>query len=206
MTQSVSDWRFTDVVCADRAARLYDWPSFDPIILALQFSSVEKFWWEAYRGPALKACNRASFTLRVASAIYDAFFNSPNGYRGQYARAPTIGEAANRKVLNTLEQSLLSAEVARHTNVRPDLIWTSLRAKDAKVWIVEDEVEDQLTDERPAISYPFWERNSLDGQGLRAPVGNFLEVKGGWLDSEGIETRDPSKAHRSLHIFERGYT
>ena len=207
MSKALQGWEFTGEVDEARAARLHSWTDFRPIVLALKVVvSVDTFWWEPYRDANLKGCNRASFTLKVPSPLYDAFFNSPNGYRGQYARASGLGEAANRLLLDELEDLLLGGQFNRPLDATPDRIRLSLRGTDAKVWIVEDEVEDQLAADHPAISYAPWERNTLDGQGLRAPVGSLLEVKGAWLDSEGNERRNPIKSYRSLHISERGYS
>jgi hypothetical protein len=201
----VVDWQFTETVSGDRAARLHGWKSFDEIITCLLYSAIDKFWWEPFRSPRLKGCNRASFTMMVSSATYDAFFNSPKGYRAQYASAPSIGDAANRTVLEALERILLYA-VDDQRVVRRNLVLASLHAIDAKIWIDESEVEDQLSDPSPAIVYEPWQRASLDGQGLRAPIGTRLEVKGGWLDSDATERRDPMKARRSSQIYETGFS
>lgn len=201
----MSDWQFTETVSSARAAELRSWGSFDEILKLLLSSFIERFWWEPFLGAQLKECNRASFTMKVSSRAYDAFFNSPVGYRGQYAVSPSVGEAANRRLLNALEPILLRA-AERQTQVEPERILASLRAVDAKVWIVETEVEDQLSDSSPAIAYPPWEFDSIDGQGLRAPIGTLLEVKGGWLDSSATERRNPLKPSRRLTIFKTGFS
>ena len=82
----------------------------------------------------------------------------------------------------------------------------SLRAIEAKVWIYESEVESQLGEEHPAILYAPWAESSETGVGLLAPVGTFLEVKGGWLDRQGKERRNPVKSNRSNEIREFGYS
>jgi len=134
MSKPLQGWEFTAEVGEDRAARLYSWPDFRPIVLALKaVASVDKFWWEPYRDADLKGCNRASFTLKVPSSLYDAFFNSPNGYRGQYARASSVGEAANRLLLHELEELLLAREFDRPVDATLDRIRMSLRGTDAKV-------------------------------------------------------------------------
>lgn len=203
--QLISDWQFTDTVLSARATRLRSWLSFDDIVSQLLTSSIEGFWWEPFLSAELKGCHRASFTMKVSSTTYDAFFNSPVGYRAQYASSPTNGEAANRKLIDALGPLLLRASEGQ-TQVEPSRLMASLRAFEAKIWIVETEVEDQLSDSRPAIAYPPWEFDCPDGQGLRAPVGTMLEVKGGWLDSDGNECRNSRKVHRSLQIFKAGFS
>ena len=161
--------RFTAEVDEARAARLHSWSDFRPIVLALKVVvSVDTFWWEAYRDANLKGCNRASFTLKVPSPLYDAFFNSPNGYRGQYARASGL-EKLRIACLWTSWRISARWTIRPSLDATPDRIRMSLKGTDAKVWIVEDEVEDQLAADHPAIWYAPWERNTLDGQGLRAP-------------------------------------
>lgn len=155
--------------------------------------------------PGTKGLQPRLIPIKVPPAIYDAFFNSPNGYRGQYACAPTTGETANRRLLASLEPKSLSAALSQN-QIKRERVMTSLRGSDAKIWIDEAEVEDQLCDEPPGIFYVAWEFNWPDGMGLRTPVGSMLDVKGGWLDPNGVERRDPIKASRSLHIFERGYS
>jgi hypothetical protein len=46
-----------------------------------------------------KACCRPAVSLTVEAGIFDAFFNSPEGYRAQYLRDPDRGQAANGKLL-----------------------------------------------------------------------------------------------------------
>lgn len=41
----------------------------------------------------------------------------------------------------------------------------------------------------PSVAFvPQWEFHSPNGQGLRAPVGTVLEVKGAWMDATGALT------------------
>jgi hypothetical protein len=143
--------------------------------------------------------------LSVEPTAYDAFFNSPKGYRAQYAISPKTGETANRRLLDALEPALMR-KAATQNSAPSSRVLKSLRCVDAKVWIDELEVEDQLSDPNPAIAYDAWQFDSPDGQGLRAPVGTRLEVKGGWLDAQGEERRDPLKASRSVQISRTGYS
>jgi len=86
------------------------------------------------------------------------------------------------------------------------LIIASLRAVQAKLWIYEREVELQLGAQDPAVMYEPWISNSEDGAGLLAPIGERLEVKGGWLDAAGIECLDPAKITRSSEIHQVGFS
>lgn len=194
---------FTTAVTPERAARLHSWRSFDEIVKSLATCEITPLYWESAISPLLKGCNRASFELLVLPDVYDAFFNSPVGYRGQFARSERHGEMANRKLLDALFQRFLEV-AATHPTATPHFVATSLQGKQAKVWIVETEMENQLDDPNPSIVFPLWEFNEPNGQGLRAPRGTKLEVKGGWVNSMGDEVINPFKNHRSSHINRTG--
>jgi hypothetical protein len=196
-------WKFTACVAPERSARLLSWESFDEIVESLSNCEISDLYWEGAMSPHLKGCSRASFELLVPADVYDGFFNSPMGYRGQFARSETHGELANRKVLDALLYRLLDA-AATHQTANLHQITTSLQAKQAKIWIVETTVEDQLTDPSPSIVFPPWEFNEPNGQGLRAPRGTHLEVKGGWVSPVGDEVINQFKNDRSRHINRTG--
>lgn len=198
-------WQFTSKVCAARAAALLAWTSFDQI--AEQFASssctVAPLYWESATAPHLGGCHRASFELGVPSHLYDAFFNAPAGYRGQFALSEARGELANRNLIDRLFLKLVSA-AGEHPANTDGRVTTSLRGAQAKVWIVESEVDAQLTDPDPSIIYPVWEFNTPNGQGLRAPKGTKLEVKGAWVDAASAEVVNPSKRRRGNFIYTTG--
>jgi hypothetical protein len=198
-------WQFSSVVTSDRAAKLLSWKSFDDIVEHLLACQISPMSWEAATLQRLKdgGCHRASFELIVLPDVYDAFFNAPAGYRGQFARSETHGEAANRKLLDALFLRLL-AVAAEHRSTTRNFVATSLKGKQAKIWIDEQEVEEQLTDPEPSIDFPPWEFQAPDGQGLRAPRGSMLLVKGGWVSSTGEEVINLAKNHRSGNINRTG--
>src|SRR5688572_11234282 len=100
-------WGFHSAVPIERATRLLSWQTYAEIIERLSSCVIAPLWWEAGRDLILLGSNRASFELTVDTETFDAFFNAPVGYRGQYARSQTHGEAANRLVLDTLTDRLL---------------------------------------------------------------------------------------------------
>jgi len=198
-------WQFTSSPAPERAARLLSWKSFDEIVESLATCNIAPLYWERATKVELNGCYRASFVLTVSPDVYDAFFNAPVGYRGQFARSETQGDAANRKIIEILLSRLLEV-AAEHPTATHQFVMTSLQGKQAKIWIDETEVDDQLTDSIPSIDYPDWEFNDRDGQGLRAPRGTKLEVKGGWVGSTGEEVINPSKNNRSGNINKTGYS
>lgn len=198
-------WAFTDRVSLERRVRLTRVPNFEAVVSAI-LRTVDKvlFEWEAATAGRLRGCHRASFLLRVSDEAYDAFFNSPKGYRGQYARSTEIGEAANRAMLSRLNHHLVASIPTDRFPLEP-LIACSLRASAAKCWIYEREVELQMGETEPQILFDAWQLASEDGAGLLAPIGRCLEVKGGWVDQDGTERLDPSKSSRSEKIHTVGF-
>jgi hypothetical protein len=203
MSTAGAAWQFTSKVRPIRATALLAWSSFDQIIEQIVSCPVAPLYWEPATAPHLKSCHRAAFEIDVPPNLYDAFFNSPVGYRGQFANSEARGELANRNLIDRLLSSLTFA-AGEHPANSDGRVLTSLRGAQAKVWIVESEVDEQLSDPEPSIIYPTWEFNAPDGQGLRAPLGSKLEVKGAWVDAAGLEVVNPSKRRRSNFIYMTG--
>lgn len=204
MTQIL--WTFTEQVARVRADRLLAFDSFlavqKLVIATLRIRDVAS---EKYQGADLKGCKRAAFLLEVSHSAYDAFFNSPAGLRGQYAISPAQGETANRRLLTSLLPSLLEARVQTGALEEEAILW-SLAGSQAKIWIYEDEVYEQLGGTRPAIDYAPWAAASETGVGLLAPVGCRLQVMGAWIDGAGTVVSNPSKEGRSLEIHRTGFS
>jgi len=205
MPSIVPNWQYADTVDTVRARRLLSLSEFSEVVELVAKAQVVEFTWERFTGTALTGCSRASFLLKVSPTTYDAFFNSPAGYRGQYALSTCKGEAANRCLLACLEPELLGFAAKRNDTPQSSIL-VSLRGAEAKLWIYESEVESQLREEQPSILYSPWHKASETGVGLLAPLGIFLEVKGCWLDQHGREQHNPFKANRSNEIHELGYS
>ena len=197
-------WGFHPVVPRDRVERLCAVRSYDQVMDLVLEGKLAAYAWEAFREARLRGCHRASFKLCVSSEAYDSFFNSPVGYRAQYALSPAEGKLANRRLLQLLHARLLEYADS-FGGIKRDIAM-SLLAEDAKVWILEAEVHEQLGIDQPAIAYSPWELESEDGAGLLAPCGATLEINGGWLDADGLEIRDPCKAHRAEDIHRVGFS
>ena len=196
-------WSYTTVVEPERVSKLEHWRSFADIAAAVVDASVAPLYWEPAKAPELAGCHRASYDLTVPPDIYDAFFNANAGYRAQYALNESTGTAANRYLLDLLHPRLVSQE-PKHESASANLIAASLRGAQAKVWIVESEVEDQLGNPLRSINWATWEFNEPNGPGLRAPRSNRLEVKGGWVDHQGQEVIWRPKLRRANNIYRTG--
>ena len=198
-------WTFTDEVTPARQIALLSYSDYTEIINQLLQAEVQAFTWEKFLGPELRGCERAVFRLRVNVPVYDAFFNSPVGYRAQYASSPNIGYAASHRLLDAVETSLLRFALKVGTD-RLDSVKWSLRAPQSKIWIDEEEVQLQLGSDKRAIEFDLWSQNSIDGAGLLAPVGTLLEVKGGWIDMRDATQVNLKKASRNEDIHFTGYS
>jgi hypothetical protein len=166
-------WGFADGIPRERVERLHAYGDFSAVVaLIAKDAEVTAFTWEPFDAERLSGCYRAAFLLRVSEQAYDAFFNAPAGYRGQYARSREAGEAANRSLLANLEPLLLQNPSPQQNALGP-LVLRSLRATDAKCWIFEREVEQHMGVNVPEILYSPWQTASEDGAGLRAPLGTL---------------------------------
>ncbi len=166
-------------------------------------AEVKHFVWERFGGPQLKGCQRAAFLLYVPDYVFDLYFNSPVGYRAQYARSIATGEEANRSLLSLLSPRLLAKA---SSPAEGDRILHSLNGAQAKTWIDESEVESHLLSDEPEINYPPWAAHQDCSISLRAPVGTRIVVLGGWLDAAGSEALNPLKASRSQELHEYGFS
>jgi hypothetical protein len=197
-------WTFFDSVVEDRRVDLERFGSFVPILAGMRLTArVVNSIWEPRRKTDLGYCGRAAYRIAMPEFLVDAFFNSPGGYRAQYAISPRNGERMSHKVIDLLRTKLLSHSLG----VEADRILASLDGEQAKVWIDEAEVrvERHLQDSTPEINFPRWIVNSESGVGLRAPIGTRLVVYGGWVDQKGRERLDPAQARRGEEIHHCGY-
>jgi hypothetical protein len=213
-------WDFTSLVDSDRIARLQDLKSFDEVIREMvPRIKILGYEPEPFRGNRLRGCTRASFLLFSDHVTYDAFFNSPAGYRAQYCHGRETGERANRWILNALKDALIEfAKPNVNATFSIDRIAASLAADDAKIWIDENEPSSfPSNDFEIHINYGPWvdrakranasQEEEFIGaiRGVLAPSGTRLEVKGGWIDSNGSEQHDPFKDNRSEMIALNGF-
>ena len=214
-------WRFTELISEDRRTRLLTWMSFYSVLEDLVSSAQIVFYEEEpFRNHRLRGCARASFLLLVDPYTYDGFFNSPVGYRAQYSQSCEKGEQANRLLIDALRSELVTfTQPSPKTTFDQNRIAASLDAADAKIWIDESEpvsippkeltihIDHQPWVDRATRADLHQEDEFINAvRGVFAPFGTRLEVKGGWLDAEGYEKRDPIKANRSKEIATNGYS
>lgn len=212
-------WDFTAALSQERRERLLNVPSFDEIVGWIVAGTVDSFTAEERRRSPCQGCRRAFFTIRVSESYYDAFFNSPAGYRAQYCISIARGEEQNRRLIEAVTPMCLQFATGTPEHGFPiEMVEASLRCTDAKAWIPE---RDRPDANEVHIDYGPWLAKAQAAKeggpsdqaarsnaevGVLAPIGSHLEVKGGWLAAGGSEWRDPCKARRGEEIRDYGYT
>lgn len=211
-------WGFSKSVQEERRQRLTAVQSFDDVIARVIRGNVDDFAVEPRQNPPCVGCSRAIFKLKVRKDDYDAFFNSPVGYRAQYCVDPSHGASENRRLIDALIPACLDFAHGREPAHFPaKLVSASLRGVDGKIWINEEDLPDI---DEIHVDYPPWvakaraSNGTLADQaarasalaGVLAPVGTYLELKGAWVNSGGNECRDPAKANRGSEIRDYGFT
>lgn len=212
-------WTFTELVSADRREKLLAVPSFDAVMARIADGTIDYFEAENRKNPRGLGCVRAFFRFLVQDSDYDAFFNSPSGYRAQYCISVERGRTQNHRLIEALTgPSHVFLERRNPEEELQELVRMSLEGVDAKVWIRDADLENLVG---PHIDYAPWvekTRAATTGSwtdqaargnatsGVLAPVNTHVELKGGWITPQRDEWRDPTKARRAEEIRDYGYT
>jgi len=175
-------------------------------------------------------CRRASWSIRLCSKLLDKFFNGRMGIRAQYYLSPYHGGAMNAGLLSALRPRLL--ELAREAVPLGDqvMVELSLAAASAKTWICEKNlagnkiirasdlalVEDEIQNDWLDLARALKDGADAQGQfqlysaaynGVRAPIADQFEVKGGWISRDDqLEYVIPEKYDRDCQVFMFGFT
>lgn len=211
-------WTYSSRVDRDRQSYLLTAPEF-PCIAAniVEQARVVRFQMVTGNRPEVKGCKRAEFKLQVARQTFDLFFNSPTGYRAQYHKSVLAGERANAELVSMIFPKLIE-HVKGHDRI--SAIACSLQANSAKVWIDEagkrnaneiELIEELLVESWLGTARCYKENPSkyfeavkaIDG--IRAPLGTILEVKGAFIAEDNRERIPNDKRDRSLHIHLYGF-
>jgi hypothetical protein len=216
MVGSEPFWNFTECVPKDRREKMLALASFDEVIKQITTGLVDWFEFEPRRNS--EYC-RILFRLRVGKAAYDAFFNSPVGYRAQYCISAENGMKQNRRLIEAVMPLCLESIKEKDKYEYPTKrVMASLLGTDAKVWINDKDWPDI---DEIHINYGPWvakakaaTKGSIAEQvartnasvGVLAPENIHLELKGAWLTLDNREWRDLSKARRAEEIRDYGTT
>lgn len=204
-------WKYSTTFDGVRLARLTALKDFGEVVAHMQ-SSIRDIQLRPSKGREveLQACVQPIFTVSVDGDTFDAFFNSPVGYRASYLKDANQGLLANLVIVESLLERLLS--VAQQQCI-PELcaidVRASLLATSCKVWIHEDDFPFQALTRDLAIEP--WLHEAAVGErkatwGLCAPTGTRLEVKGALLDPSGHEIVPRQKILRRYEIQRFGFS
>ena len=183
-------WTFAQLLSPERQQRLLSITNFDEIVQRLQAGTIESFAVE----PRKNDLGRVFFRLSVTEETYDAFFNSPVGYRAQYCLGAKHGTEQNHRLMLALVHVCLSHSKKWPEPAFPrDRVVASLTGVGAKDWITESDLPDV---DEVHIDYDPWVQKARRanagtasdqaaranaGVGVLAPVGTHLEIKGAWV-------------------------
>ena len=160
---------------------------------------------------------RAVYCAEVGEPLFDAFFNSELGYRGQYFASPEKGLEANRLLLDALTDDLLLWTERGCPAADLRAVAESLSLPSAKAWLSEASLKlcDSCMDEwsppyRPELEIENgrWERcqHVYAEWGRQAPRFKTLRFFGAFVNAEHCEWVPDHKIGRAKDIWARGWS
>lgn len=207
-----TDWKFDPEFDSIRRARLESFGNFERVLdVLLHENHVVGAWICEATDLGQQGCWRPAVELDVGRECFDAFYNSPSGYRAQYLISPENGQSANGRLLQALEPKLSSAvfEDCPQFMYSRDCVRNSFYANSAKIWPNEADLDPK--DVARDLAIEKWCKslaagNDLARLGLWAPEGSSLMVLGAFIDPRGNEIVSQRKIKRRYDIHECGFT
>jgi hypothetical protein len=156
--------------------------------------------------------SRPMFCVYIGFTLFDLFFNSASGYRGQYFESPNQGNNANRRLLDTLSPLLVNWALANNQPIDLDWLNTSLSQNSSKAWLVEyyalncQECDNEWTSSyKPElmIENQRWNKSS---NGAQAPQFSKIRIFGGFINHQKDEWVADHKKCRATHIWQNGWS
>lgn len=161
--------------------------------------------------------SRPVYCVEIGESLFDAFFNSELGYRGQYFVSPDTGLEANCLLLTALCPALVSWTLRNYASVDVTQLAEALCLPSAKAWLSEGSLklcaacsgewapsyqsELQIQNDR-------WERSDhLHATwGRQAPRFTTLRLFGGFVNAEHKEWVADHKLRRARQIWAHGWS
>jgi hypothetical protein len=202
-------WAFVSTFDASRSAKLEAFGTFDLVRLLSANCQIGNARICEAKELGIK-CRRPQITLNVGTEAFDAFFNSPGGYRAQYLESPEQGQVANARLLRVLEPRLTAAvlEECGEDLLPQGWIRASFLANSAKIWPNEEDLD--FLQATKDLDIPQWQKGSNTvtpaHAGLWAPEGTRLVVFGAFIDHNGNEIVSRKKILRRFDIHECGFS
>ncbi len=159
---------------------------------------------------------RPIFCVQVASPLFDAFFNSPVGYRGSFYSSPFSGLEANNLLMKALLPRMGAWAETNSPGFDSSFALASLMATSAKAWLAERSLKlcescagewRYPNDDMPEIQNGRWERTNSPNskKGRKAPFHSKIRLFGAFLNGHGDEFIPAKKRRRSFDINESGW-
>ncbi|QQE87916.1 hypothetical protein [Azotobacter chroococcum] len=210
------DWDYVGRATFDRRTRMQNPPPFSRIIDQLK-DEMNLVCFHREQKSSDQSYSRAVFCATVEPALFDLFFNSPTGYRGEFFISPERGVAANRLLLQELSPKLIQFAAIQDTGIDQAWLLESLSKLSAKAWLAEESLslcskcagewstsyvsELEIRNGRWECSdhaYSVW--------GRQAPCLTKIRFFGGFINSTNQEWLAEHKQSRAAQIWQYGWT
>lgn len=160
--------------------------------------------------------HRVNIKVKAPEDLVNAFHSSEFGYRAQFYSGIEIGESANNFVVKRLMPILLSQieEIGKST-CRPDWALQSLSLPASKIWIHQGIWLRKKPLKMRRLTVDRWlsHSKSLDKKVRKkviwstlVPNEDKLDIKGGFICSDGTPLKYDLKPCRSKQLFHYGFT
>jgi hypothetical protein len=177
---------------------------------------------------------RIIIQVPILPALHDQFFNGRNGYRAHYWASPDTGNDFDSTLVRILRQAIKAhmpttvdgrrIEVKKDNNgdreeefdrgccsITSEFALQSLTPEASKAWRCEWLITGRICRLRrqslgtmdPKLIIASWEAHP---DGLRAPRGEWLDFKGGFVDDKDLAKPSKNRNDRAKQINESGWT
>jgi hypothetical protein len=209
-------WKYSDAIAKQRQDRLFSFESFTVIADRIeQEMSILCYHVQGCDDDSKYA--RAVFCGRVCDELFDAFFNSPKGYRGSYFESPFHGLECNRYLMKKLFPRLSDWAAQNSPGYNAQFSQDSLLAVSGKAWLAEIPMElcefckgewSHPTNDQAEIINGRWDKSHhADAKyGRKAPQHSKIRLFGAFLSVRVDEFVPARKRDRHLQIYHVGWS
>lgn len=160
---------------------------------------------------------RPIFCIKITEDLFDAFFNSPVGYRGSYFQSIYQGMEVNYQLMKILLPRLSSWALENIPSYNTEFTQEAMLAVSAKAWLAEETLhlcsacEGEWSDpnvDKTEIINGRWNNSGQPKAryGRTAPLGSKIRLFGAFLNSHGDEFIPKKKRFRGQEIHDLGWS
>jgi hypothetical protein len=209
-------WKYSNVIEKQRQGRLLSVESFTVIADRIeQEMSILCYHLQGCHDDSRYA--RPVFCGRVSEDLFDAFFNSPKGYRGSYFESPFHGLECNRHLIKRLLPRLSGWAVQNSPGYNSQFSQDALLAVSAKAWLAESGTQmcalcegewSYPRDGQAEIINGRWDTSNQGNSniGRKAPQHSKIRLFGAFLSARSDEFVPARKRDRHLQIHYEGWS